>query len=485
MAKKKNKDNDVIVSFFGTQADGVTGSNVTISYNTLEGRKHLLVELGGKQGEGTILQEYNQNKKLLDNIPIEGASYCFFIHQHCDHTMHLPALSSYGFQGRTIMTDRCLAITKKLVLDATYIHKRNVEYLKGKGHKNVKLFYTEQDAHAVLDTVETYSVGEIHKLDDYISIRYRKNSHVLGANQLELFIRKPDSKVVKIHITSDLGNKNNLKLQPFLTETDIVTTSNLSIFESTYGLGDRDFTYKDCIDERKELIETISRFIGNNQSVLIPCFSFGRLQSIMCFIYESFKDTWDMNVPIVVDTKLGNEINQVYSRILEGEEKEYWDEVMNWKPFKYIKEYPSTVAFLQSKQNALVLSSSGMISAGHSTMYAKQFLGDSKAAILFCGYCSPSTIGGKILNESQKTVTIDGSLVLKRCYIKRFTTFSSHATQKDLIDYMKQINTNHIVLHHGDEESKKALRDKAIEELRAINKTTKITCAFKDYQISL
>ena len=50
---------------------------------------------------------------------------------------------------------------------------------------------------------------------------------------------------------------------------------------------------------------------------------------------------------------------------------------------------------------------------------------------------------------------------------------------------MKQINTNHIVLHHGDEESKKALRDKAIEELRAINKTTKITCAFKDYQISL
>lgn len=481
---KKNKSNDIIVTFCGGQSEGVTGSCISVSYNTSEGRKVLLIELGGIQGNNTVLGEYNENKRMLENIPIKDATYCIFIHQHCDHTMHLPALSSKGFSGRTIMTSQCLEILKKLIIDSTFIHRKNCEYLRAKGNR-VKEFYTEQDAWRVLDTIEIYDVGNLHKLDDYISIRYQNNSHVLGATQLELFIKKPNSEVKKILVTSDLGNNANFKLQPFLKKTKIVPKANLAIFESTYGKGDRDFTYKDCIIERDELKYTIKQFMGNRQSVLIPCFSFGRLQSMMCWLYEQFKESWDMSIPIVVDTKLGNEINSVYLKILEGEEKEYWREVLSWKAFKYIKEYPSTLAFLNTKSPALVLSSSGMISAGHSTIYAKQFLGSSKSAILFCGYCSPNTIGGKILNENQKTVTIEGSVIMKKCYIKRFNTFSSHATQKDLIEYMKQGNYEKIVLHHGDAEAKEILREKATKELREINKTTTVSCSCMDYQIVL
>lgn len=484
MSKKRNKENDVIVTLCGGQSEGVTGSCTVVSYNTLEGRKHLLVEIGGIQGNNTILGEYNENKKMLENIPIEDATYCFGIHSHMDHLMHLPYLNVKGFKGRIIMPYQCGEISKKLILDSVHIHKKNCEYLRSKGSK-VKEFYVEQDAWAVLDKIENVAVGEIHKLDDYISVRYTNNSHVVGATQLELFIRKLSGRVVKIHITSDLGNRNNLKLQPFLKETEYVTTSNLTLMESTYGLGDRETTYEDCIRERIELKDTINKFINNSQSVLIPCFSFGRLQSIMCWCYETFKDTWNMEVPIIVDTKLGNEINEVYKRILDKEDKEYWNKVMSWKPFTYIKEYPSTLAFLTSNQHALILSSSGMISAGHSTLYAKQLLGSSNAAILFCGYCSPNTIGGKILNENQRTVTIDGRVVLKRCYIKKFDTFSSHASQKDLIHYIKQLNTDRIVLHHGDKASKEELKRVADIELAKINKTTKIVCSSRDMQFVL
>lgn len=206
----------------------------------------------------------------------------------------------------------------------------------------------------------------------------------------------------------------------------------------------------------------------------------------MSFVYENFKDKdWFKDIPVVVDSKLANDINGVYSEILTGDNKVYFDEIMSWKNFKFIKDYSGTIACLSHKETMLVLSSSGMISAGHSLLYAKDFLSNSKDAILFCGYCSPNTIGAKILDENQKTVTIEKSVVLKRCFTHRFFTFTSHAQQNDLISYMKQLNADTIVLHHGDSEAKEELKKKATEELRKIGKTTPIHCAHKDYQIVL
>lgn len=486
MTKKKNKDNDIIVTLLGGQSEGVTGSITNISYlNDKNERKNILLECGGIQGSNTVLGEYQDNKKMLQQIDVRTIEYVFLSHSHCDHSMFIPYLYANGFEGQVITTYECAEIVKKLLLDSAYIHSKDIEYLKNKG-KKVKPLYEEKDCYKTFDNIYTYDLDRIYELNKNISFRLVTNSHVVGASQLELFIKKNNGVVKKILYTSDLGSKTNKEFQPFLKDTKIVNKANLVLIESTYGSAKRCFTKKECIDERKELIVTVKEFVLNNKrNCLIPCFSFGRLQNMMCFIYDNFKDIWNMNIPIIVDTKLGNEINDVYSKILQGKELEYWNKVKSWKAFKYIKEYKSTIAFLSSKQNALILSSSGMISAGHSLIYAKQLLGSSKDCICFCGFCSPNTVGGKILNDNQKTVKIDDSVCLKRCTIKRFNTFSSHAQQKDLISYIKQINCDLIVLHHGDKEAKEELRKVSKEELLKINKTTKVCCGYKDMQIVL
>ena len=484
MGKTKVKeDNSIYIQTVGGQSTQVTGSISTVSYMTKEGRKHLLLEMGMKQG-GSIWDEYIENKEMLDDIPIKYATYCFILHNHADHTSNLPALNNRGFEGRIIITENNKKICKKMLKDSVKIHNSNCQYLRQKG-KKAKDLYNTKDMWAVIDMMDTYSVGEIHKLDEYISFRFTNNSHIISATQLELFVTKPNGNCKKIVITSDLGNVDNHQYTYFTEPTIPVSHCDALLIESTYGMGNRNFNKKDCIREREELKQDILRFINSRNSVLIPAFSLSRLQNLMCWIFDTFKDTWDMKVPIVIDTNLGNQINKLMYDILEGEELDYWDKVMNFKAFKFLKDYDSSIAFLTSKQHALILSSSGMIGGGRSMLHAKQILGNSNGAILFCGYCSPNTIGGQILDETLDKVEIEGSVCLKRCTIKKFSSFSSHASQKDLINYMKQCNCQTIVLQHGDEDAKQELKLKAQEELSKINRTTKVICSYKDYILKL
>lgn len=485
MSSKKKKDDNIIVSFLGGNSSDVTGSATLISYLCEEKRRTILIELGMIQGNKTVLEEYRENKKMIDNIPLKDVSEVFVLHPHCDHIGLLPTISSNNPDCRVITTKACAKISEKLLLDASHIHKENMIYLKEKGNK-VNPLYMEKDTYDIISRFETYEIGKVYELDKMVSFRFLNNSHVVGATQLELWIKKKSGQTKKLLFTSDLGSKTNKSFQYFTKDTEIVPKANLMVIESTYG-GKPTFTKQECIEERKKFKELVNEYVlQNKRRAFTPVFSFCRLQNMMCLTYELFKDTWDYNIPIIVDTRLGNQINDVYENVLEGEDLEYWKKVKSWKAFTYIKEYPSTIAFLSKKnQPALIFSSAGMITAGHSTLYAQQVLQSSKDIMVFCGYCSPNSIGGRILNEEQKTVMINKQVIQKRCRIERLSTFSSHAQENDLVDYIKNINCDKIILQHGSKESKLALKNRAIEELRKINKTTPIVVCEKGMQIKL
>ena len=96
-------------------------------------------------------------------------------------------------------------------------------------------------------------------------------------------------------------------------------------------------------------------------------------------------------------------------------------------------------------------------------------------AVFFIGYCGKNTLGNRIQNENTKTITIDGISYPKRCKIKVYKTFSSHAQQIDLINYIKHINVGKMILiHHAEEDAKNVLCEMANEELHRIGKSTKI-----------
>lgn len=487
----KKKENDIIITENGLMSEGVTGSNLVISYLTEEGRKTILVELGGSQGKGMV-EDYKDNREMIEKTPIKESSYCFIAHIHQDHTSLLPCLSNRDFRGRIISTNTNTVLLRPMLKDSINIHLKDCIYMKNNKKKlkikgNIKELFTLIDLDKTMDMIDNYEIGLIHKLDDCLSFRFTNNSHIIGATQLELFIKKYGSNVTKkIVVTSDLGNSDNYSYTYFTEPTQPINKANILFIESTYGKGDRNFNKRTCVEERKELNKTIVDVTNRGYACMIPCFSLSRLQNFMCYLYENFKDKWDMAVPIVIATNLGNKINQKMYEVLDDDDLYFWDEVMHWKAFKFIKDYKSCEAFVTSKQKKyLVLSSSGMISGGYSNLFAKQMLQNSHNAILFCGYCSPNTYGGKLLDETTKTVEIEGDTLVKNCIIKRFNSFSSHASQKDLINYIKQCDCQRVVLHHGEKESKEELKEKVISELSKMNRTTKVICSYKDMQIIL
>ena len=471
---KKKKDNDIICITCGFQSEQVTGSNTVVSYMTKEGRKHLLVDIGICQG-GSEWDEYIDNKKLFDNIPIKYAEYCFITHNHSDHMQGLPALESRAFKGRILLNETNKILSPIMLKDGTKIHEQDCVHLRQIG-KKCKELYNTQDMYGVLDKVEVVQMNKIIKLDEYVSFRYNDNSHLIGATTLELFIRKEGTNSKKkIFFSGDLGNTDNFEFNYFAKETKQLKNADVVFLESTYGKGDRNFNKKDCIAERKDLKNEIVNTINNNGSVLIPVFSQGRLQNMMCWIYDNLKDSWDYNIPVVVDTNLGCKMNTALLQILEDDELDYWKKVMSWKAFKYIDNYDSSIAFMSKKQKALILSSSGMVSGGRSLLHAHNLLGQEKSSILFCGYCSPNCVGGQILDETIDKVEFNKKdVIMKRCKIKRYYTFSSHASQSDLISFIKNCNCNSIVLMHGDEESKIELKEKLDDMLTKHNRTTKV-----------
>lgn len=484
---KKKRDNEIICRLTGSQSFQVTGSNTVVSWNTEQGRKHLLVDMGICQG-GSKWDEYINNKKMLDNIPIKYAEYCFITHTHSDHIQNICSLYPRGFKGKVLLTPINNVLANIMLKDGTKIHQDDCRYLREKG-KKCKDLYTLQDMYATLDLVEEVPMNQLIKLDDYVSFRYVNNSHILGATQLELYIRKYKTNTVKkLVFVGDLGNEINYSFNYFVNKTKLITNANVVFMESTYGNSKRNFTKKECIQERNELKKEILNTLDNNGSVLIPSFSQHRLQNLMCWIYDTFKDIWDERIPIVIDTNLGCKINHALNKILSEKELTYWEEVCSWKCFKFIESYDSSIAFLSKKEKALILSSSGMISGGRSILHAHRLLGQENSAILFCGYCSPNCIGGQILDDELQSVyfeSMNKSTILKKCKIRKFNTFSSHATQKDLINYIKQCNCEDVVLMHGEKEAKEELKEYLQNELSKINRTVKVHVSELNYEIKL
>jgi metallo-beta-lactamase family protein len=487
------KENEVVISFNGNQSEEVVGSNVTISYLTETGRKTILVELGMIQNND-MADEYILNKEMLNNIPIKNSDYCFMVHLHSDHIALFPALSSMGFKGRIITTKTNAILSKPMLQDTIKLHMKSCQYLRDNRDKfkkkikgKVKELFGEKDLDNTMNMMNIYDLDTIYQLDDCLSFRFTNNSHIIGATQLELFIKKYGSNVTKkLVFTSDLGNTDNYSYTYFTEPTIPVSNANVLCIESTYGLGDRNFNKRLCIEERKQLEKDILGFLNYNYSCMIPCFALSRLANMMCWLYDTFKDRWDMSKPIIIATNLGKKINNKMYEVLDDEYLAYWDEVMHWKPFKFISDGKSCEAFISNKPKSyLVLSSSGMISGGFSNLFAKQMLQDSHNGIIFCGYCSPNTIGGQLLDDNFDTVNIDGEILKKRCIVKRYYSFSSHASQKDLLNYIKQCNCQQVILQHGSSEAKEELKKLSEIELSKINRTTKVISSYKDMQITL
>lgn len=461
-ANNKKYKNKIIITSLGGSTEDVTGSCFAIEYPLDNGGRDLILLECGSIQTNRMVEDFNANKKMVDNIPFNLASNIFVCHCHADHIANIPSGITRGFDGNVVTTYETAQLLSPMLLDSAFIQRRNIMSMNSKG-KKYEMLYDESDVFRILDKIKTYDKEVMHKINSNLSFRFVSNNHCFGSTSLEIFIKKPSGRIVKIFYSSDLGSNYNQQYKPYCDERKNVPKANIAIFESTYG--DRGFSKKDVEKDVEGLLNKIREVTYRGNRVLIPCFSFDRSQAIMDLLYHTFKDEEEFkNIKVIVDSRLTNEINKVYEKTLQGELLNRWKEVMSWDNFIFIDEYKKTELMArQTKNPCVIISSSGMLAGGHSVAYAKHILPRKQDCICFIGYCSERTLGGKI-QRGAKSVTIENKSTPIKCEVNIYNSFTGHIQREELISYMKGMNCNGLFLHHGSEDAKAQLKFTAEEE---------------------
>ena len=481
MAKKaKLKDNGIL--FCGKNSETVTGSCIYIRFED----KQILLECGLHQSSSnSYLDSYRANTEKFPFKPCE-IDYVFVNHAHIDHEGLLPRLIKEGFKGKIILTEATARISDLLMRNCSFILADEARVLSKRYNRDYSPVYTLDDVERTLDFFSIYDEYDtVFKLDDTVSFQWLRNSHCVGATQLQLILNGNNGQK-KILYTSDIGALNSKN--HYVDNTEIPDFVNdLVIMESTYGNPKRinKKTREFDVEHLRVAIETV---LESNGTVILPAFSFSRSQELLTILYELYGNNDSFITPVVVDSMLTCDITDAYNEILDNDSFKLWNKVYNWKNVKYVREKVDSQMCVLDSTPKIVISSSGFCVNGRVLAYLDKYLRDTNSMIIFSGFVgdNDSYLSYRIKNyKDHKTININKKPVPNRADAICLSTLSSHAGFDDLITYGSSLRTNKLVLVHGDTDAKENLKKKLKEAISKNDNTYKVVCSEKGMVIDL
>ena len=503
---KKKKDK-ITVSFIDeAAAEDVTGSGVLI---TTPNHK-ILLDYGLVQSNDKYTDFIANNRKTKE-FKAKDIDFVFVSHNHGDHCLAIPKLYKNGFRGATIISEGSKGIFRIMTEDSAQITERDVLVINNQYDKKYEPLYSLADVHTMLEYTLEKPINEKIHINDEISFKFVPSGHLLGGCQIILYITidglnantnyrlnfvyttaKVDPETEEIEIKKRKTINEKMIIIPVVLIGIIggvfkpVEKCDLVIGESTYGNRPEIKTgrkeRKNDLDKLKAIIDTQVKEM--NGRVLIPSFAQSRIQQLALYIYQLFKnEEWQPKV--YIDSPLAIQIFKEYMNVLDGEDKEVFDELMNWDNLIFTKESEDSKWLVASGEPCVILSTAGFCQVGRVRHHLKALVGNPNATVLFVGYSSPGSLASLLKDPKCKTITIDQKEYKCRCACYSLKSLSGHMPFNQLIDYYSSINCNKIVLHHGSTDAKEGLKKVLEKELTKKCKTTRVVCANSSLKFNL
>tara|TARA_R110002049_G_scaffold300467_3_gene491375 strand:- start:8305 stop:9261 length:957 start_codon:yes stop_codon:yes gene_type:complete len=282
------------INFLGA-AGVVTGSKFLIETS----EKNILIDCGMFQG----LKELRALNWSNLPVDVKAIDVVLLTHGHLDHVGYLPRSVKQGFTGKIIGTAPTLAIAEIILKDSAKIHEEDAKKAnkeKYTKHSPALPFYTKLEAEK---TIAQFQAEIMHKwiaLSENISYRFQYNGHIIGATFIELGINGK-----RFVFSGDIGRPNDY----LLNDPKKPEWADFLFIESTYG-------NKLHPDEDVEdyLSKLINQTIFEKGNLIIPSFAVERLQTLMYVLWKLYKKNKIPNIPIFIDSPMGNNVLQVFKR---------------------------------------------------------------------------------------------------------------------------------------------------------------------------
>ena len=448
----------------GEAAQHVTGSCIYLP--DLE----ILLECGFSQSNN-LERDFRDNGAKF-NFSCKKLKYIFIGHTHLDHVGRLPLLYKRGCDAPIIVSKGTLPLLKNMLEDSAKINERDADLLSKQKGRSYEPIYNLDDVNNAIAHVVEYEQNIIWKLTDKLSFRFIPSGHIKFGAQIELFFHVNNCKK-KLVYTSDLGNyllPKNFS-DPFIP----IEKCDVLIGECTYADGTRQAATKKARKTDLEKIESLiwEYCIDNRAKILIPCFALDRTPELYMTLRSIMKkNEWD--VPILIDSPLSVKQFKIYA----DEHPELWEEV-NSSRTRLCSEWNESVVYQKMEGPMIILSSSGMLTAGRVLSHLPYILPNPDNCILFCGYSTEGTLAWDIKHTKHKTLKLAGKRIANRANIIILNSFSSHMQHDQLLDYYSSIQCNKIYLVHGQQPEKIKFAEELKNEIARKNHTTQVICVNK------
>lgn len=437
-------------------AQTVTGSSHLL---TLDDGTNILLDCGLYQGREDQYEDFNQ--KWL--VPPEEIDVLVLSHAHIDHSGRIPKFVKDGFKGEIICTHATRDLCSIMLLDSAYIQEKDVTYINRRkarlGLKPIDPLYTVEDANNCFDQFVGMSYNRWHRITKNVELMFRDAGHILGSANVTLKIEMPDRYYKYVGFTGDIGRPE----RPILRDPQPMPNLDYLICESTYG-GKNHEGLPSNVEELFQVIHTAC--VEKKGKLVIPAFSVGRTQEIVYMLDQLENEGRLPRIPVYVDSPLAVNATEIFSYHPECFDKDIL-EYMHTDPnpfgfndLNYVRSVEDSKAINEKKGPAIIISASGMMSAGRVKHHLSNTIEDSRNTILVVGYCADGTLGARLRN-GEKEVRIFGEQKKVNAEIKILDSFSAHGDEGEMLAFLDNLNRDKlkkIFLVHGDLKRQKLFR---------------------------
>ncbi len=434
-------DHNVKINFLGA-AGVVTGSKFLIETS----EKNILIDCGMFQGLKE-LRELNWSELHIDVTSID---LVLLTHGHLDHVGYLPRLVKQGFSGKIIGTAPTLAIAEIILKDSAKIHEEEAEkanqgnYSK---HNPALPFYTVAEAEKTILLFHAVLEDQWITLSEHISYRFQYNGHIIGATFIEL-----DIHAKRFVFSGDIGRTNDYLLE----DPKRPEKADFLFVESTYG-------NKRHPEEDVEqlLADIIVETIHKKGNLIIPSFAVERLQTLMFILWKLYQKNKIPNIPIFVDSPMGNNVLNVFKRFPKWHKLSDSDYNAMCNHVNIIQSYKETWETIDDTRSKIIIAGSGMVTGGRVLTYLQQLIDDASTTVLLVGYQAEGTRGRQLFDGAQE-IKFSGKYYPVKATVKHLESLSAHADQDELLHWMSAITNipEKVFLIHGEPSSLDAFRVK-------------------------
>ena len=434
------------LAFLGA-ARTVTGS----CYLLAVGDRRIMVDCGLYQGPPEM-EEKNYMHPPVDWTEVDAI---LLTHAHIDHCGLIPKGVKHGFRGPIYTHSATIDLAEIMLRDSAEIHAQDASWLNRKrrraGKPPVEPLFNMEDALEALKLFSPVKYGDRFEVVPGINAEFRDVGHILGSACIAVDCEESGLQR-RIVFSGDVGNHQ----APILREPDGFSEADAVLVETTYGN-----RVHESPEDRWEILKGIVQdAYANRAKVVIPSFAVGRTQELLYILGEMMHRDEIPAISIFLDSPMAIAATEVHEDHPEVFDKETLERIRKGdNPF-----HPVSLTFSRTVQEsrkinyhdgaAIIIAGGGMCEGGRIVHHLKHNVYQAQNYLVFVGYQAEGTLGRVILNGKKK-LRLLGEEVMVNAQIVRIDSFSAHADQNGLIDWLEKFEKppQAVFLVHGEEKA--------------------------------